>query len=152
MAGKLLVLDNYDSFTFNLVHLLRELGVEQLDVTARRARRLEGVVGGGQIGAQERLVGVAMHEPEVLVGGDVGEVPHERAHQRVDLALEVGVADRCRERERALARARQRLEDLCGLLGCPRGHGHDGGWSAQTRETLHVGLGRPEKSSSHLLA
>ena len=29
---KLLVLDNYDSFTYNLVHLLRALGVSDLDV------------------------------------------------------------------------------------------------------------------------
>lgn len=29
---KLLVLDNYDSFTYNLVHLLRSLGVAQLEV------------------------------------------------------------------------------------------------------------------------
>lgn len=29
---KLLVLDNYDSFTYNLVHLLRDLGVSQIDV------------------------------------------------------------------------------------------------------------------------
>ena len=25
---KLLVLDNYDSFTYNLVHMIRELGIE----------------------------------------------------------------------------------------------------------------------------
>lgn len=29
---KILVLDNYDSFTYNLVHLLKELGVASLDV------------------------------------------------------------------------------------------------------------------------
>lgn len=29
---KILMLDNYDSFTFNLVHLLKEIGVDQLDV------------------------------------------------------------------------------------------------------------------------
>ena len=29
---RILVLDNYDSFTYNLVHILRELGVKQLDV------------------------------------------------------------------------------------------------------------------------
>lgn len=28
LAGRVLVLDNYDSFTYNLVHILRELGVE----------------------------------------------------------------------------------------------------------------------------
>ena len=32
MNKKLLVLDNYDSFTFNLVHLLREIGGRDIDV------------------------------------------------------------------------------------------------------------------------
>ncbi len=32
MNRKLLVLDNYDSFTFNLVHLLREIGGRDIDV------------------------------------------------------------------------------------------------------------------------
>ncbi|MCL4164772.1 UNVERIFIED_CONTAM: hypothetical protein GTU68_035966, partial [Idotea baltica] len=29
---KILILDNYDSFTYNLVHMLKELGCEDLDV------------------------------------------------------------------------------------------------------------------------
>ncbi|MFT6881942.1 MAG: anthranilate synthase component 2, partial [Marinoscillum sp.] len=28
--GKVLVIDNYDSFTYNLVHILRELGMEDV--------------------------------------------------------------------------------------------------------------------------
>ena len=60
---------------------------------AHGARRLEGVVAGGEVGPQERLAGEAVHEPEVLVGGDVAEVPDERAHDRIDLRLEVGVAE-----------------------------------------------------------
>ena len=84
--------------------LARAGGVQQLDLAAHGARRLERVVGRGEVGAQQRLAGVAMHEPEVLVGGDVGEIPDERAHQRVDLALEVAIADRGGEHERALTR------------------------------------------------
>lgn len=48
--AKLLVLDNYDSFTYNLVHLLREVGVAQLDVfrndkiSVEEAQRYESIV------------------------------------------------------------------------------------------------------------
>lgn len=40
---KLLVLDNYDSFTYNLVHLLRSLGVKDLDVFRNDKISLEEV-------------------------------------------------------------------------------------------------------------
>jgi anthranilate synthase/aminodeoxychorismate synthase-like glutamine amidotransferase len=47
----ILVVDNYDSFTFNLVQMLRELGAEvdvflndAIDVAAARARRPDGVL------------------------------------------------------------------------------------------------------------
>lgn len=42
---RLLVLDNYDSFTYNLVHLIRELGYgEQMDVIRNDAISVEAVV------------------------------------------------------------------------------------------------------------
>ena len=75
---------------------------------AHGARRLEGVVQLGELGMQQRLAGVTVHEPQVLVGGDVAEVPYERAHQLGVGALEVRVADRRDERERPLAGPRQR--------------------------------------------
>jgi len=41
---KLLVLDNYDSFTYNLVHLIRELGFgEQMDILRNDAITLDAV-------------------------------------------------------------------------------------------------------------
>ncbi len=40
---KILVLDNYDSFTYNLVHLLRELGVSGLEVHRNDKITLEEV-------------------------------------------------------------------------------------------------------------
>ncbi len=44
--GKILVLDNYDSFTFNLVHMLRELGLSaQLDVFRNDAIAIDAVSG-----------------------------------------------------------------------------------------------------------
>ena len=40
---ELLVLDNYDSFTYNLVHLLREIGVSDLDVIRNDKIEVDGV-------------------------------------------------------------------------------------------------------------
>ena len=40
---KILVFDNYDSFTYNLVHLLRKLGVTDLDVVRNDRMPLEAV-------------------------------------------------------------------------------------------------------------
>jgi anthranilate synthase component II len=41
---KILVLDNYDSFTYNLVHILREQGYgENLDVIRKDQMTLDGV-------------------------------------------------------------------------------------------------------------
>ena len=63
---------------------------------------------------QQRLAAEAVHEPEVLVGGDVREVPDQRAHDRVELALELGVVEVRDERERAARGWRQGFHEGCG--------------------------------------
>ena len=40
---KVLILDNYDSFTYNLVHLLQEIGISELDVVLNDKLELERV-------------------------------------------------------------------------------------------------------------
>ena len=76
--------------------------VEQLDFAAHGARRLERVVDGGEVGAQQLLAAVAVADPQVLVGGDVREIPHQRAHDRRELLLEPLVREVGDEPERAL--------------------------------------------------
>ncbi len=83
--------------------------VEQRQVAADVARRLERVVHRGVVGRQQRLAAVAVHQPQVLVGGDVREVPHQRAHQRRVRGLDVGVGEALDERQRALARLGEEL-------------------------------------------
>ena len=73
-------------------------------------------------GAGPIVTGGAVHQPQVLVGRDVAEVPHERRHDRVGLALEVGVAEVRDEVERALALGGQRGDDL--VLGAGGRLGH----------------------------
>src|SRR5918998_1658500 len=51
------------------------LPAQERDVAAYRARRLEGVVEVGEVAAQQLAAAVAMDEPEVLVSGDVAQVP-----------------------------------------------------------------------------
>ena len=63
------------------------------------------------LGAQQRLAGEAVHRPQVLVGGDVAEVPHERAHDGIQRAVQVVVVDVRDELQRALPRRLQRLGD-----------------------------------------
>ncbi len=99
-------------------------GVEQLDLAADRSRRLKGVVCCREVLAQQRLATVPVREPQILVGGDVGEVPGERAHQRVELALEVGVADRRGERERALASHLEGFKQRVAQVRCRWCTGH----------------------------
>jgi hypothetical protein len=93
--------------------------VEQLDRAAHSPGRLEGVVAHREIGAQQRLAGEAMHEPQVLVGGDVRQVPDERAHDRVDLALEIVGREVRDEVVRPRANVRHRVE---GGIGRRRSH------------------------------
>jgi anthranilate synthase component 2 len=79
---KILVIDNYDSFVFNLVHILHELGFNQIDVRKNDQIRLEKVINYDKIllspgpglpinagimpdiiktyGAQKRILGVCL--------------------------------------------------------------------------------------------
>ena len=96
---------------------------ERLDFPAHRARRLERVVQLGQIRAQQLQARVAMSEPQVLVGGDVTEIPDERAHDRRVHALEIRVADSRDQRERARARLLEVGERPGQVRGCRRADG-----------------------------
>ena len=91
---------------------MRRGRVEQLDLAADRPGRLEGVVDRGELRAQERLAREAVHEPQVLVGRDVGEVPHEWAHDRVDLTLQLSGGQVADQVERAAADRLHGSEDL----------------------------------------
>ena len=78
-----------------------------------------------QLRSQRSSPPVRVAQPQVLEGGDVAEVPDQRAHQRVVDAVEVGVARPAR-RARACARARPReaTRPLQGAVsGAPQGHG-----------------------------
>ncbi len=90
---------------------------ERLDLAAHGARRLERVVQRGELGAQQLEAAVAVGEPQVLVGGDVAEVPHQRAHDRRVHALELLVVERRDQRQRSLARGAHREQHLRGVGG-----------------------------------
>ena len=64
---------------------------EDLDAAAHRARGLEGVVDLRQLAPEHGLAAVAVHQPQVLESRDVPEIPHQRAHDRVDHALQIVV-------------------------------------------------------------
>jgi hypothetical protein len=51
-------------------------------VAAHRPGRLKGVIDLGQLGAQQFKATCALPDPQVLEGGDVAEIPHQRAHDR----------------------------------------------------------------------
>ncbi len=59
------------------------------DVPALGSRRLAGVVDRGQLGSQRLQAAGALTQPQVLECGDVAQVPHQRAHQRVVHPVEV---------------------------------------------------------------
>ena len=68
--------------------------VEDRQVAAHGARRLERVVHRGELRVQQRLAAVAVDEPQVLVGRDVREIPREWAHQRRVRGLHLLVGER----------------------------------------------------------
>ncbi len=86
---------------------------ERLDFPAHRAWRLERVVALRQVWPQQLEARVAMGQPQVLVGGDVAEIPDERAHDRRVHALQVLVAESGDQRERARAGLVKIGERLC---------------------------------------
>ena len=88
---------------------------EDLDAAAHGARRLERVVERRQLRMQQRPAGEAVVEPQVLVGRDVPEVPHERAHDRVDHALEVLVGEVADQRQRPCALGLELADELVGV-------------------------------------
>ena len=93
------------------------LAAQERDVAAHGARGLEGVVEVGEVAAQQRLAAVAVHEPQVLVGGDVAEIPVQRAHERVLDALELGMAEGRDEREGPCAHLAEGLAERRGCNG-----------------------------------
>ena len=110
----------------HLGQVLVRLGAPQVgEIAALPARRLEGVVDLGEVPAQHRLAAEAVHEPQVLEGGDVPEVPHQRAHQLRVHALEVLGAHRLHQREGPLARHVEAVEEGVGVGR--RGGGCGGG-------------------------
>ena len=56
---------------------------------------------------EQRQAAVAVAEPQILVGRDVGEIPDERAHQRGELGLELRVAERRDQLEGGVPRVRE---------------------------------------------
>ena len=97
---------------------------EEGQVAAPGPRGLEGVVDLGQVAPDHGLAAEAVDEPEVLEGGDVPEVPDERAHQLRVHSLEVAVGDRGDQRKRSLPCLGQRSGQRLGLGGGDGGDGH----------------------------
>jgi hypothetical protein len=96
----------------DVVEVAQRAGVvEELDAPPHAARGLERVVHGGELAMQQLPPAVAVHEPEVLVRRDVRQVPHERAHHRVDLALEVVGGEGSHEGEGACADGGEVLDE-----------------------------------------
>ncbi len=74
--------------------------------------RLEGVVESREVRAQQLVLAETMGEPQILVGGDVAEIPRQRAHDlRVD-ALELSVREVLDQRVRPRAGVLEPVQDL----------------------------------------
>ena len=68
-------------------------GAEEGQRAPAGPRGLEGVVDVGQLLVQQGPAAQPVHDPQILEGRDVAEVPDQRAHQRGMDALQVGVRD-----------------------------------------------------------
>jgi hypothetical protein len=101
------------------VEQVQHLGAHGADVRPGLGRPEQGQARPVDAGVLERVVqlvdvlpyrGAAAdvtHEPELLLVPDVGQVPHQRRHERRVLADEIVVVDRAREHGRAFAAALQ---------------------------------------------
>ncbi len=89
----------------------QRVAAQEVQVAAHRARGLEGVVEVGQLGAKQGQAPVTVGDPEVLVGGDMPQVPGQRAHHRCPGALQDGVIETLDEGCRSLPRHVQRTAD-----------------------------------------
>jgi hypothetical protein len=75
-------LDDAERSLAHLLQVLAGLGrAQERQLAAAGARSLKCVIDIGQLLVQQRLAAEAMHDPEVLEGGDVAQVPHQWAHQ-----------------------------------------------------------------------
>ncbi len=98
------LVEDSDGALAHRVHEVARLGQSQVgDLGPHRPRRLGRVVEVGELGAQGVEPADPLAEPEVLEGGDVAEVPDERAHQRIVDPIHVRFRNGVDERERALA-------------------------------------------------
>ncbi|MGX1479254.1 UNVERIFIED_CONTAM: hypothetical protein RKD50_008062 [Streptomyces canus] len=86
------------------------------------ARVLEGVVDAVDLGPYRLLPGDGPQQPLLLLVADVGEVPHERRHERRVLGGQVGVLHTAGEEGRAVPGG-----DQCGHGPLADGLGVDGG-------------------------
>ena len=115
-------LDHLERPLADLLEVVARLGrPQERQVAAAGARGLEGVVDIGQLLAQQRLAAEAMHDPEVLEGGDVAQVPDQRAHQRGVDPLQLLIGEGGHQLERPLAGLLQPVDRCLGVAhrdGC----------------------------------
>ncbi len=98
-------------------------GTQERQVAAARARRLEGVVDLGEVAADHVLAAEAMHQPQVLEGGDVAQVPNQGTHERrVDL-LQRAVVE---QGDQGLSAVPRLLEGVGQRVGVGAGGGGEG--------------------------
>ncbi len=92
--------------------VLERFGPAQVgEVAPLRARGLESVIEIGQVRPQEVEAAGPVAHPHVLIGGDVAQVPHQRAHERIVHAIQVLVRHRLDQSEGALASFREKHFD-----------------------------------------
>ncbi len=97
----------------HLGQVLARLGrAQERQIAAAGPGCLEGVIDVGQVLMEQRPAAIAVDQPQVLEGGDVPEVPDQRAHQRRVNEFEVLLGHRLHQRQRARACLGERLNGL----------------------------------------